>query len=250
MAGHSHWAGIKHKKGAADAKRGKLFSKLSKYITIAAREGGGDPDMNVTLKYAVDRAKAQNMPKDVIERAIKKGTGELEGVSYAELLYEGFGPENVAVVLDILTDNRNRTASELRKIFERRGGNLASPGSVGWMFETKGVFQIPITAISEEDLMELILEAGGEDLVPSTDCYEVRTPPEAFNEVKQVLNDKNLPMSYAAISRLPTTTVEVTDAKSARKVVEFVTELEEHDDVQNVSANFDIPEEILAQLEE
>lgn len=249
MAGHSHWAGIKHKKGAADAKRGKLFSKLAKAIIIAARDGGGDPEMNLSLKYAVDTAKASNMPKDVIERAIKKGTGELGGESIQELVYEGFGPEKVAVVLDILTDNRNRTASELRKIFERRGGNLGSPGSVVWMFETKGVIEVGRDVIAEDALLELVLEAGAEDLKVEADCYQITTSPEAFTAVRTALEEKGVAVNMAEIMRLPTTTVPVTDPRKAEKVIQFVSELDDHDDVQRVSANFDIPDAILENIQ-
>ncbi|MFQ5655843.1 MAG: YebC/PmpR family DNA-binding transcriptional regulator [Planctomycetota bacterium] len=245
MAGHSHWAGIKHKKGAADAKRGRLFSKLAKYLIVAAREGGGDPDANLGLKYAIERARAENMPKDVIERAIKKGTGEIEGVTYTELVYEGFGPQQVAVVLDILTDNRNRTAAELRKVFERRGGNLGSPGSVVWMFETKGLFEVPSEGIDEESLMEISLEAGAEDLHTEESSYQVLTAPEAFNEVRGALAKHGVNTTFAEVTRIPSSTIRIEDPGAARKVLGFVSELEDHEDVQKVSANFDIPEEIL-----
>lgn len=248
MAGHSHWAGIKHKKGIADAKRGKLFSKHAKYIIVAARDGGGDPDANLNLKYAIDRAKADNMPKENIERAIKRGTGEIEGVSYDELIYEGFGPEKVAVVIEILTDNRNRTASELRKLFEKKGGNLGSPGSVAWMFETKGMFHVPTGSIDEEDLMEVVLEAGAEDLESDGDNYAVKTPPDTFQAVKQALADKGIATTYAEVGRFPTNTVEVKEAKAVERVLAFLSDLEDHDDVQRVSANFEVPDELLAEL--
>ncbi|MEM7168271.1 MAG: YebC/PmpR family DNA-binding transcriptional regulator [Planctomycetota bacterium] len=249
MAGHSHWAGIKHKKAAADAKRGKIFSKHAKFIIIAARDGGGDPDGNLGLKYAIERAKADNMPKDNIERAIKRGTGEIEGINFVELVYEGFAPAKVALVADILTDNRNRTASELRKLFEKKGGTLGNPGSVTWMFETKGVLEISQDAIGEDDLMELALEAGAEDVKPEGSVFTVLTQPDDFTEVQTALRGANLEFAVAEIMRLPTNTVRVENAKDAEKVMTFISELDDHDDVQRVSANFDIPDEILEGLD-
>ena len=248
MAGHSHWAGIKHKKAAADKKRGKIFSKMAKYITVAARNGGGDPDMNPSLRLAIDTARAQNMTKEAIERAVKKGSGELEGEEYVELVYEGFAPEKVALVVDILTDNRNRTASELRKFFEKKGGTLGNPGSVSWQFETKGQLHIAQSAVAEEDLIELTLEAGAEDLTSENDLFVISTPPDEFMAVKQALNDKGLETSYAEVARVPTTSVKVETAKAAQKVLAFVEELEDHEDVQRVSANFDIPDAVFAEL--
>lgn len=249
MAGHSHWAGIKHKKAAADKKRGKIFSKMAKYITIAARDGGGDPTMNAALRLAVDNARAVNMTKDAIERAIKKGTGELEGEEYVELTYEGFAPGQVALVVDILTDNRNRTASELRKFFEKKNGTLGNPGSVAWQFETKGVIHVPKEAMPEEELMELVLEAGAEDLAADGDHFEIHTSVDNFHQVRGALEEKELPMPYAEVARLPTATIAITDPDLARKVLAFIGDLEDHDDVQRVSANFDIPDEIFAALE-
>lgn len=249
MAGHSHWAGIKHRKAAADAKRGRLFSKLAKFIIIAARDGGGDPDANLSLKYAIERARAGNMSKDVIERAIKRGTGELEGVQYVELVYEGFAPGKVAVVLDILTDNRNRTASELRTIFEKKGGTLGNPGTVAWMFETKGIIEVPTAAIDEDDLMEISLEAGADDVTIESDAYRVSCPPAALSAVRAALMTKDLELRTAEIMRLPTTTVRVEDREEAEKMLAFLSDLEDHEDVQRLSANFDIPDEIMASLE-
>ena len=250
MSGHSHWAGIKHKKGAADARRARVFSKLAKYIIVAARDGGGDPAANLSLKYAIDRAKAENMPKDVIARAIKKGTGEIEGISYSELIYEGFAPEKVAVVVEILTDNRNRTASELRKIFEKKGGTLGSPGSVAWMFETKGILHVSRDTIDEDDLMEVVLDAGAEDLSTSGDVYEIHTAPDTFNDVKQALGARGIATTYAEVGRHPTQTVEITELKAAQRVISFISDLEDHEDVQNVSANFDMPASLIEQLQE
>ncbi len=248
MAGHSHWAGIKHKKGAADAKRGKIFSKLAKYITIAAREGGGDPDMNLGLKYAIERAKAENMPKDVIERAVKKGTGEIEGVTYLELVYEGFTPGKVALVIEILTDNKNRTASELRKLFEKKGGTLGNPGSVAWMFDNKGILHVKTDAISEDDLMELVLDAGAEDVRVEGEVFAVQTAPDSFQAVRTALGDADIATEFAEVGPQPNQWVDVADAKTALKVLNFISDLEDHDDVQRVSANFDIPDAVMAEL--
>lgn len=248
LAGHSHWAGIKHKKAAADKKRGKIFSKMAKYLTIAARDGGGDPGMNASLRLAIDNARAANMTKDAIERAIKKGTGELEGEQYFELVYEGFGPGQVALVVDILTDNRNRTASELRKFFEVKNGNLGNPGSVAWQFETSGVIHVAKDTIPEDELMDLVLEVGAEDLKSLDEHFEVLTPVDSFHEVRSALEAKEITMSYAEIARLPTATIAIDDIDLARKVINFIGDLEDHDDVQRVSANFDIPDEIFALL--
>ena len=236
MAGHSHWAGIKHKKGAADAKRGKIFSKLAKFISLAARERGGDPDANLQLKYAIDRARAQNMPKDVIERAIKKGTGETGGVNYIELTYEGFGPEKVAVVIDALTDNRNRTAAELRKLFDKSGGNLGSPGSVVWMFETRGLCEVSKKNIGEEELMELVLDVGADDINSVDDSYQVLCTPDKFSAVCGALVEAKIETTYSEVVRHPNTTVVISEEKGARRVVQFVSALEDHEDVQRVSA--------------
>jgi len=248
VAGHSHWAGIKHKKGAADAKRGKIFSKLAKFITVAAREGGGDAGANSKLKLAVEKARAANMPKDNIERAIKKGTGDLGGVSFVELVYEGYAPHNVAVVADILTDNRNRTASELRHLFEKKGGILGSPGAVAWMFETKGLIEVPRDAISEDDLMEIALEAGADDVLSEGKSHQVFTTPEVFTAVREAIIARELEPTFSEVTRIPNNTVELTDASQAKKVLDFITEFEDHDDVQRISANFDIPDELLESL--
>ncbi len=249
MAGHSHWAGIKHKKAAADKKRGKIFSKMAKYITVASRTGGGDPDMNASLRLAIDNARSNNMTKDAIERAVKKGTGELEGEEYVELVYEGFAPANVALVVDILTDNRNRTASELRKLFEIKGGTLGNPGSVAWQFETKGQFHIAQSSIAEDELMGLVLEAGAEDMVVDGDIYVVTTSPDEFMAVREALAGKSIKTSFGEVARVPNATVKIDTAKEARKVLNFIDELEDHDDVQRVSANFDIPDAVFAELE-
>ncbi len=249
MAGHSHWAGIKHRKAAVDAKRGKIFSKHTKAILVAVKGSGGDPDMNLALKYAIDRARADNMPKDVIERAIKKGTGEEGTIQYSEILYEGFGPEKVAVVLDILTDNRNRTASELRKIFEKKGGVLGGPGSVAWMFVTRGILEVAAGGIAENDLMEAALEAGAEDVTDLGDGWQVVTSPEAFSAVRKAFAERDIQTRVAEIMRHPTATVAVTDRDAAGRVLRFMNEIEDHDDVLRVSANFDIPPDLIESLD-
>jgi len=249
VAGHSHWAGIKHKKAAADKKRGKLFSKMAKYVSIAARDGGGDPDMNAALRLAIDNARAANMTKEAIERAVKKGTGELEGATYVELVYEGFAPEQVALVVDILTDNRNRTASELRTFFEKKGGNLGSPGSVAWQFETKGVFHVPAVAISEDALMDLVLEAGAEDLEAHGEFYEIHSSTETFQTVKSALDDRGVETRHAEIGRIPTSSVNIDNLAAARRVMNFISDLEDHEDVQRISANFEMPDAVMDQLQ-
>ncbi len=250
MAGHSHWAGIKHKKGAADAKRGKIFSKLAKAIISAARGGGGDPDMNLKLKYAIEKARAANMPKDNIERAIKRGTGELEGTKLEALTYEGYGPGGVALMLDVLTDNRNRTASEVRKIFERRGGSLGSSGCVDWMFDRKGLFTIEKSAIEEEDLMEIAIEAGADDVTVEDDLFEVTCEPGVFDALMEALKKRGLDPRVAEIALVPTSQVRTDSAEEARRILALMDALEDHDDVQNLYANFDIPADILRQIEE
>jgi len=241
VAGHSHWAGIKHKKAVVDAKRGKLFSRMAKEIIVAAKSGGGNIDANNSLRAAVDRAKAINMPKDKIERAIKSGTGELPGVSYERVAYEGYGPGGVAILLDILTDSRNRTAAELRKIFSLKGGNM--DGSVAWMFESKGLIAIPVDAIGEDDLMELALEAGAEDIQKSDDTYEVTSSPSDFQDVKQAIEDAGIEPSLAEVTMLPQNLVKL-DLKTAQKALSLLDELDDHDDVQNVYTNLDVPEEL------
>jgi YebC/PmpR family DNA-binding regulatory protein len=248
MAGHSHWAGIKHKKALIDNKRGKLWSKLSKAIIVAARMGGGDPDMNLRLRYAINDARAGSMPKDTIERAIKKGTGELEGASLEEIIYEGYGPGGVAVLCEILTDNRNRTAPEIRKTFEMAGGNLGATGCVAWMFQRKGLLVIPADQTSEDRLFELALEAGADDVKHEGDTFEIICEPEVFNDVCQAVDRAEITTEVRQLARLPKETIDL-DASTARKVLSLVERLDDHDDVQNVSANFNIPAEIMAELD-
>ncbi|MAJ29178.1 YebC/PmpR family DNA-binding transcriptional regulator [bacterium TMED181] len=248
MAGHSKWAGIKHKKAANDAKRGKIFSKLAKLITVAARDGGGDVHGNPHLKLVVDKAKAANMPNDNIDRAIKKGTGELASAALSELVYEGYSPGQVALMIDILTDNKNRTASELRKVFDKKGGQLGSPGSVSWMFETRGVIELPTGSVTEDDLLELALEAGADDVKVEEGHLQVLTSPTQFSEVREALAAANLEPSYAEVTRIPTSTVTIEDEKTATKVLNFIAEVEDNDDVQNVHTNMDISPEMLDKL--
>jgi len=249
VAGHSRWANIKHKKGAADAKKGKVFSKLAKFIIISARLGGGDMAMNARLRLAVDKARAARMPRENIERAIKRGTGELEQVTYSELVYEGYAPGQVAVVVDILTDNKNRTASELRKLFEKKNGTLGGPGSVSWMFETKGSIEVPHDAIAEDEILELALEAGAEDVKSEGGSHTVLCAPENFTAVRTAIEAKGITPDSAEVTRIPTSTVAITDLETAKKVLGFIGELEDHEDVQSVSANFDIPDSIMEQIE-
>jgi len=249
MAGHSHWAGIKHKKALIDNKRGKLWSKLSKAIIVAAKMGGGDPDTNLRLRYAINDAKAVSMPKDNIERAIKRGTGEQEGDNFEEVLYEGYGPNGVAVLCEILTDNRNRTAPEVRKIFDINGGKLGATGCVAWMFDRKGLFIIPVDQIDEEQLMELALEAGADDVRKNDDNqFEVTCDPEAYTDVSQAIETAGLKPEMSQITRIPRDTVEL-DVDSARQVLKLMEMLDDHDDVQSVSSNFNIPEEAMAQID-
>lgn len=246
MAGHSHWANIAFKKGLIDKKRGKLFGKLSRLIIVAAKHGG-DPAMNLSLRYAIDRAKKASMPADTIEKAIKKGKGELGADSYDEILYEGYGPGGVAVLCEILTDNRNRTAGEVRRIFQNHGGNLGSTGCVGWMFERKGVLNVPAESITEDRLLELVLEAGADDVLQTGDNFEVRCAPEVYQEVAAALEQAGIATTSSEITRIAANTVEL-DAENARTVLKLLDALEDNDDVQNVTSNFNISEELMAEL--
>lgn len=248
MAGHSHWANIAHKKALIDNKRGKLWSKLSKAIIVAAKSGGGDVDANLKLRYAIDAAKAVSMPKDTIVRAIKRGTGELEGANLEEMLYEGYGAGGVAVLCEILTDNRNRTAGEIRKIFEMTDGKLGATGCVAWMFERKGLFLVPADKIDEDALLEFALEAGADDVKRVDDKFEVTCDPGVFAQVAAALSAKGIEAEVQQISRIPSSTIDL-DAETARKVLKLMDLLDDHDDVQNVSANFNIPQEALAEIE-
>jgi YebC/PmpR family DNA-binding regulatory protein len=246
MSGHSHWATIKHKKGAIDAKRGKLWSKLSRAIIIAARHGGGDPGMNLKLRYAIDKAREVSMPKDNIERAIKRGTGEVEGLVFEEISYEGYGAGGVAILVDVMTDNRNRTAGEIRKIFERGGGKLGSAGAVAYLFERKGVFHLDANATDEDSLMGIVLDAGADDLKRSGSAYEVTCDPGAFNAVQEALQKNNLTPLNAEITQLPKAPAEV-DVETGRKVVKLMETLDDHDDVQNVYSTANLNEAMMSE---
>jgi YebC/PmpR family DNA-binding regulatory protein len=245
VSGHSKWSTIKRKKGAADAKRGRAFSRLIKEITVAARMGGGDPEGNPRLRTAIASAKTENMPKDNIERAIKKGTGEIEGAVYEEITYEGYAPGGVAVMVECMTDNKNRTVADIRHYFSKSGGNLGESGCVSWMFDKKGSILIDKSAIDEETLMEKGLEAGAEDVIEEDNVFQVLTAPDDFESVREALAGDGLEFIEAAVSLIPQNTVDITDEKTAKQVLKLLESLEDHDDVQSVSANFDIPEEII-----
>jgi YebC/PmpR family DNA-binding regulatory protein len=247
MSGHSKWSSIKHKKGAADAKRGKIFTRLIKEITVAARMGGGDTDGNPRLRSAIATAKAENMPKENIERGIKKGTGELEGVSYEEANYEGYGPGGVAVLVDCLTDNKNRTVADVKHLFERHGGNLGEPGCVAWMFEKKGLIVFEKEKVDEEQLLDLALEAGAEDVKDQGDEFEVISNPPELEAVIKAIDEAKLPYSFSEVTMIPTNTVEV-EGKKAQQVLNLMQALEDHDDVSHVYANFDISDEVMEAL--
>jgi YebC/PmpR family DNA-binding regulatory protein len=248
MAGHSHAANIKHRKAAVDKKRSKLWGKLSKAIIVAAQMGGGDPDSNVRLRTAILDAKAVSMPKDNIERAIKKGTGELGSESYEEILYEGYGPGGIAVLCEITTDNRNRTAPEIRKLFEVHEGKLGPTNCVSYMFDRKGVFAIPASATSEDRLMEIALESGADDVQLDGDIFQVICSPDQYAVLGEALENARIEVHAKQIARLPQSTTEVDDVTLARKVVAFIEELDDHDDVQNVWTNHSIPDETLAAI--
>ena len=241
MSGHSKWHSIKHKKGATDAKRGRVFTRIMKEMTVAARIGGGDPDANPRLRTVLLAARAANMPKDNIERAIKKGTGELPGVNYEEIFYEGYGPGGVALYISALTDNRNRTLPEIRHLFAKYGGNLGESNCVGWMFEQKGYVVIDKNVAGEEVLLDLVLEAGGDDVRDDGANWEVLTPPDRLEDVKEALKAKGIPSTTSELSMVPKTSVKV-EGKKARQLLTMMEALEDHDDIQNVWANFDIDE--------
>ncbi len=248
MAGHSKWANIKHKKGAADARRGKVFTRLIKEITVAARTGGGDPDGNPRLRTAIVAAKAENMPKDNITRAIKKGTGEIEGEVYEEILYEGYGPGGVAVLVECMTDNRNRTVADVRHAFSKNNGNLGESGCVAWMFEKKGLVLVDKETISEDELMDKALEAGAEDVIEEDSVFQVLTEPEDFDAVREGLENAGVSFLEASVSMVPQNTVAVTEEKVGKNLLRLLEMLEDHDDVQNVHSNFDIDDALMEQL--
>ncbi len=244
MSGHSKWSTIKHKKGTADAKRGKIFTKLIKEVTTAARLGGGDPDGNPRLRKAIDLAKAANMPGDNLDRAIKKGTGELEGVVYEELMYEGYGPEGVAIVIECMTDNKNRTVADIRHLFTKHNGNLGENGCVAWMFDKIGLIVIEKSKTSEEKLMEIAIDAGAEDIKEEDDVFEVYTSVESFDAVGDAISQAGIEARSAELTRIPQSTVKL-EGKPAQAMLKLYTLIDDNEDVQNVYANFDIADDIM-----
>ena len=246
MSGHSKWSSIKHKKGAADAKRGKLFTKLSRAIIVAAKEGGPDPGGNLALQNAIEKAKSYSMPKDTIERAIARGAGtDADAAAYETVIYEGYGPDGVAVLVEALTDNRNRTASDVRHVFTKNGGNLGTTGAVAWLFERRGVVLVDADGADEDELMLAAAEGGADDLDLDGDVFQVSSPPETLTAVREAIEGAGFTVQSAGLSMVPKTTVEVAEESSAKKVVRLIEALEENDDVQDVWANFDIPEQVL-----
>jgi YebC/PmpR family DNA-binding regulatory protein len=247
MSGHSKWHSIKHKKGAADAKRGKIFTKIIREIAVAARAGGGDPDKNPRLRKAVQDARAANMPADNIKRAIQKGTGQLEGAQYEEVIYEGYGPGGVAIFLTVLSDNKNRTVSELRHIFTKNGGRIGEQGCVAWMFKRMGYIDIEKSQATEDQLMEVALNAGADDIKDDGSIWEITTTPEAYEKVLEAVKEAGVEVADSNVGHLPQNYVRL-EGKEAQQNLKLVDELEDHDDVQNVSSNFDIPEEEIAKF--
>ena len=247
MSGHSKWATIKHQKGAKDKARGKLFAKLIRQVEVAAREGGGDIEANATLRTMYAKARAASVPIDTIDRAIKRGTGELEGVTYESITYEGYAPGGVALLIDVLTDNRNRTGAEVRSVFSRMGGSMAEPGAVAWQFSRKGVILVPRSA-SEDDVMLAALDAGAEDIVDDGDEWRLTCEPQATETVREALEAAGLTVLSAESTMVSSTTIEVTDPEEAKRILRIVDALEDHDDVQDVYSNFDIPDDILTSI--
>ena len=248
MSGHSKWSTIKHKKGAADAKRGKIFTKVIKEITVAARIGGGDIDGNPRLRLAVQKAKEVNMPQENVTRAIKKGTGELEGVQYEETSYEGYGPGGVAIFMEVMTDNKNRTVGELRATLGKNGGNMGENGCVGWIFEQKGLIVVKMSEKGEEELLELAIDAGGDDLQTVDDYYEITTSVESFEPVRKAIEDAGIKTQSSELTRIPQNTVNV-EEKHCKSLLRLMDTLEDHDDIQKVYSNFKITDEIMATVE-
>lgn len=244
MSGHSHWARIKHKKGVTDARRGRLWSKLSRAIIVAARHGGGDPTMNLKLRYAIDKAREVSMPRDNIERAVKRGTGEAGGAIIEELQYEGFGPGGAAILVDVMTDNRNRTVGELRKLFERGGGKIGSAGSVSFLFERKGVLTVPAANIAEDDLMAVALDAGAEDIKRLGEFFEITCDPASFHQVQERMRAKNIELASAELVHLAKALVE-SDVENGKKVMRLMESLDDHDDVQQVYTNLNVTETMM-----
>lgn len=244
MSGHNKWASIKHKKAAVDAKRGNIFTKLVKEITVAAKIGGGDPNTNSRLRTAIDAAKASNMPLDNIKKAIQRGTGELPGVSYEEIVYEGYGPGGIAIILEVTTDNKNRTVSEIRKIFSLHNGNLGETGCVSWMFDTKGLIEVEKGSFDEDEVMTKALEAGAEDFIISDETFEIYTDPKDLNVIRKSLEETGYKIITESVTKIPQTKIKL-EGKEAEQMLKLMDKLDSHDDVQNVYANFDIDDEII-----
>ena len=244
MSGHSKWATIKHKKGAADAKRGKLFAKLIKQVEVAARQGGGDPDANPTLRTMFQKARDNSVPLDTIERAVKRGTGELEGVNYETITYEGYAPGGIALLIECLTDNRNRTSGDVRSTLSKNGGSLAEPGAVSWQFERKGVILVP-SSVEEDDVMLASLDAGAEDIADEGEMWRVTTPPSDLPQVREALDDAGITVESADLAMLPTSTVEVTDVAAVKALMKLMDLLDDLDDVQDVHGNMDVADELM-----
>lgn len=249
MSGHSKWAGIKHKKAANDAKRGKIFTKLIKEITVAAREGGGNPDSNPRLRTAISNAKAQNMPMEKIETAILRGTGQLPGTNYEEFSYEGYGPNGVAIIVEVVTDNKNRSTADMRHIFSKNGGNLGERGCVSWMFNKRGLITVDRNKANEDDLIAIALDAGAEDVKSDDQTFEIITAPEDFEKVKNAIVEAGIEIGYSGISMIPQNTVRL-EGKEAIQTLKLIETLEEYDDTQNVYSNFDIPDDIIEKAAE
>lgn len=247
MAGHSKWANIKHRKEAQDNKKGKIFTKIARELTVAAKIGGGDPASNSRLRLALDKARASNMPKDNVERAIKKGTGEGNDQIFEDITYEGYAPGGVGIVVKTLTDNRNRTIMEVRTVITKRGGSMAEAGSVAWQFENKGIIEVPVTACSEDDIMNYVLEAGAEDVVTDGDIYSITTEPAEFENVKKHLEENNIQIDFAELSMKPKTTIDV-EGEAAKKLIALVEALEDLDDVQEVYGNYKIDDSVFDEL--
>jgi YebC/PmpR family DNA-binding regulatory protein len=246
MSGHSKWATIKHQKGAKDKARGKLFAKVLRQVEVAAREGGGDPDANPTLRTMFQKARDASIPMDTIERAIKRGTGELEGVTYEQITYEGYATGGVAVLVEVLTDNRNRTGADIRSLFSRNGGSIAEPGAVAWQFDRKGQVLVD-RSVEEDDLMLVALDGGAEDIADDGELWRVTTSPTDLHKVRSAIEEAGMTVDSADLTMVPQTTIPLTDAEGAKKVLRLIDALDEHDDVQNVHANFDIPDDILTE---
>ena len=249
MSGHSKWSTIKHKKGAADAKRGKTFTKVIKEITVAARIGGSDVDGNPRLRLAVQKAKEVNMPQENVTRAIKKGTGELEGIQYEETSYEGYGPGGVAIFMEVMTDNKNRTVGELRATLGKNGGNMGENGCVAWIFEQKGIITVKTSEKDEDELLELVINASGDNMQTIDDCYEITTSVESFESVRKAIEDANINTQSAELTRIPQNTVNV-EEKNCKSLLRLMDMLEDHDDIQKVYSNFDITDELMAIIEQ